>query len=541
LANLVEYFDRYFNSLCRAAAYIASILVAAPFLYHLAHSSNAYLGLFEDDYFYYATIADKFVTLGKLTYDGSILTNGFHPLWFIVILFLRAACGRFGAAFYVGLTLISLASMIVTYELGRKFAMALGASPRLASGISVLYPFSTARLLSTGMECVLAVPLFLWLLIEAAQPTPVTPRRAAKLGLIASLTILARLDIAIAVALMIVGFVLLVRPPIVALGRILLAFCLGGFLLPLYAAINFASFGSPLPMSAVAKRLLTSSGFDFKYARRVAMQSVYGPSAALLLTLGVVALILLVWRNPRGWSAPRFAGALALIFAFAFFGFNALTGWTFFAWYAFPFLAAIIASAVFISQLAAPYLGGLPLRIVALVVIISVPFTALRYYLEHGPWWSVSDNSLLAMSYNLADQMQGRQGLFAMGAVSGIAAYVMDKPVLQLEGIVGDKHFVEHVRNQDSLQSVLREYHADYLIVSLASIRAQSHDGCYLITQPNAEWAGPRTAKMRGEICEEPVVHFVTPQGSNPWSDFPDMETLVWDLHDARWREPQIE
>ena len=59
--------------LCRAAAYLAFLLVSAPFLYHLAHHSNAYLGLLDGGYFYYATIADHLVTQGRLTFDGETL------------------------------------------------------------------------------------------------------------------------------------------------------------------------------------------------------------------------------------------------------------------------------------------------------------------------------------------------------------------------------------------------------------------------------------------------------------------------------------
>jgi hypothetical protein len=95
---------------------------------------------------------------------------------------------------------------------------------------------------------------------------------------------------------------------------------------------------------------------------------------------------------------------------------------------------------------------------------------------------------------------------------------------------------VDHIRNEDPLEDVLREYHADYLIVSLASVRSDRRNGCYLVTQPNAEWAGRRSAKMSGEICTEPIEHFFTPSGTNPWSIFPELETLVWDLREARWR-----
>lgn len=535
-----ERFARYLPALCRLAAYLASLLVAAPFVYHLARGSDAYLGLLEDDYFYYAIIADNLVSNGRATYDGITLTNGFHPLWFGVIALLRAVCGGLGSTFYFALTLLFVLSMIATYELSRRFARQLGGSSRLSAGIAVVYSVSTGRLLTTGMECIVAVPLFLWLLVEVARPVPVTPRRAARLGLIASLAILGRLDIALAVALLLVGFAVLVRPPVPVLGRLFLAFGVGGILVPLYFALNLMFFGSPLPMSALAKRLYTEIGFNFTYARIAALGTVYGPTMAIVLPLGLLAMFLLVRREPSRRSAALFAGAIALTFAFVFLGVNALSGWTFFGWYAYPFAAATTAALVFIHHCWARLVPLRILRIaVSIVIVVGVPLVALRYYVDHGPRWSVGDNTLLAMSHDLAARVRQRDGLFAMGAIAGVATYVLDKPVLQLEGIVADRSMVEHVRREDPLPEVLRKYKADYLIVSLANVRVQARDGCYLVTQPHAEWAGDRTAKMRGEICAEPIEHFYTHRGSNPWSRFPSVQTLVWDLRSARWRDPR--
>jgi hypothetical protein len=178
---------------------------------------------------------------------------------------------------------------------------------------------------------------------------------------------------------------------------------------------------------------------------------------------------------------------------------------------------------------------------VASLLVVLAPAQAVPYYIQHGPLGSVADNTLVAMSYDLANHLNGRHGLFAMGAVAGIATYVIDKPVLQIEGIISDRRMVEHVSREDQLGDVLREYGADYLIVSLATVRAEPQNGCYLITQPNAEWAGTRTAKMRGEICAEPVEHFFTPRGSQPWAVFPTIETLVWDLRDAQWKNVALD
>jgi hypothetical protein len=542
LPDWCERLWRHSATFSRIAAYIASAAMAAPFIYHIARHSTAYLGLLEDDHFYYTRVADKLATLGKLTYDGTTLTNGFHPLWFGLIAGLRMLCGGLGPAFYAALAIIFLASMILTYELGRRFAERLGASPQLSAAIAAIYSAGTGRLLATGMECVVAVPLFLWWLLEVARPVPVTSRRAALLGFIASLAILGRLDIAIAAAMGVVGYIVLVRPAWSVLWRQLIAFCAGGVLVPLYAAANIVFFGTPLPVSALAKRLVLSPGFNLSYAHVVAFDTYLGPTIGVVLPLGAIFLWQLVRRDPHCLPAARFSAAIALLFAFAFFFLNALSGWIFFGWYAYPLPPAAIAAVVFICQSWTPFAQARQAAVAVMLLLVALaPISGIRYYVQHGPRWSVSDNSLLAMSYELAKRLQQRNGLFAMGAVAGVAAHVADKPILQLEGVITDRRMVEHLRNQDRLEDVLREYHADYLVVSAVGKPPQYGHGCYLLMQPDEQWAGTRTAKMRGEICSEPVEHFFTEAGTNPWSVFPRVETLVWDLRRVQWRGSNVE
>lgn len=523
-------------ALARLCVYVTAILVAGPFFYHVAHGSNAFLGLLEDDHYYYAIVADNLIRAGKLTYDGATITNGFHPLWFAVVALLRALFGRFGSAFFVALTVVSVVAIAATYELGRVFALKIGASRGTAVVAAAAYSFGTAQLLTNGMECVIAVPLFMWLLIELAEPGTVTIRRAAKLGFVSSLAILARLDIALLVPLFIAAFVVIVRPAAGRFIRLLLAFCAAGSLVPIYAIANVLLVGSPLPVSAVAKRLITTPGFSIAYARGIAFGTMYGTTIGFMLPLGVLAWLGLVWKDRGSQPYARFVCGLTLVYTFIFFGLNALSGWIVFGWYAFPLVPATIVAIVCIVQRWGSICSAKHSVAIATLVLAVAPAQAAVYYVQHGPFGTIADNTLVSMSYDLKDHLKGRHGLFAMGAIAGIATFVLDEPVLQLEGIVSDRQMVDHVRQEHDLGDVLREYGADYLIVSLASVRAQPRDGCYLVTQPHDEWAGTRTAKMRGEICSEPVEHFFTPSGSSPWAIFPTIETLVWDLHDARWK-----
>jgi hypothetical protein len=528
----------FLAGIARATAYSCFLLVSAPLLYHLFTGSTAYLGFFEDDYFYYSAVADNLVREGRFTYDGSTVTNGFHPLWLGLLGLLRLIAGRFGSAYYLGFTAIAFMAMIATFELGVLFARMLGLRRGIAETASALYAVGTGCLMTSGMEAAIAVPLLLWLFIESGAPGALTMKRAARLGLIASLAILARLDVVIVVALLIAGYAAICRPPLVRAARLFAAFCAGGFLLPLYLSVNILAFHSVMPVSAMAKQLWSGLGLNLNYVRSVAFNTVYGPSVGVLLPAGAFACIILARRSRWTLSWTDFIGASALAFAFALWGINALSGWIFFGWYAFPIAPASLAAAAFVWRQWGWIAGtrrwlGPALAIAAL----GLPFgTAVRYFVQHGPMWSISDNALLAASYDLAPRMQKRQGVLAMGAIAGFVGYVMDRPLVQLEGLMADRRMVEHVRNEDALEDVLREYNVDYLIVSFAGIRVNEADGCYEITQPHVEWAGPRTKKMRGVICSPPVERVVTPAGSNPWSQFPSIETLVWDVRNSHWK-----
>ncbi len=538
-----ESLERWSLWASRAVAFVVACSVAGPFVYHVARGSKAYLGLFEDDYFYYAIIADKLVTHGKLTYDGSTLTNGFHPLWLVVVATLRWLCGRLGASFHVALALVFVGSMMATYELSRRFARALGASVLLAPPLAALYLLATDRLLASGMETAVAVPLLFWLLVEVAREEPLTGRRAAKLGLVASLAILARLDVAIVVAMLLVGWLVVARPAAPTACRRLAAFCAGGSLVPVYVAANLYVVGSILPVSALAKRLYDGHAINVDLLRFVATKTLYGPVVCVLLPLGVIALFFVVRRDPRFRPAARVSGAAALLFPFVFFGVNALSGWVFFGWYAYPLAPAILAALVYACEWADPIARRAPLHVAALagaIALAAISIRAARYFVMHGPRWTSADNALLAMGLDLAERVRDREGVFGMGAMAGFASYLVDKPFVQLEGLACDRAMVEHVRRQDALEDVLRAYHVDYLVVSVAAVPVPEDHGCFTVTEPSAEWAGARSSRMSGEICSPPIARFANVKSPDPWALPFSLETLVFDLRGARWRKTRV-
>lgn len=521
---------------CRVVAWFVAFLVTASFAMHVVRGSLAYLGLLEDDYFYYAIIADKLVSLGRLTYDGTTITNGFHPLWFVTLVLLRVVAGGLNAAFYLMLSAVFFASMVATYELSVRLARAVGASHALAPAVALVYAAATFLVVADGMETALDVPLLLWLLVEIAHPEHVTPRRAAKLGFVAALAVLARLDIAVAVALLGLGWLVLARPHARVATRAIGAFCVSGLAVPIYAAFNLAAFGSILPMSALAKQLVKIPGVQLSYLRSILQYTQYGWTAGPTLVLGTVALML-VWRRGRAGRHGLFASALALAFAAIFYATNALSGWTFFGWYAYPLAAALVVSLALVGQVLVERIpSGRRAPWGAAFVAGAMGLASVQgiwAFVTRGPLWSVADNGLLAMSVDLGERMRGRPGVYAMGAIGGFATYMVGQPMVQLEGLVTDRAMIDHIRREDDLGPVLREYRVDYLVITVFHVPMPKVDGCYEVTQPNVEWAGRRTKKMHQRICAEPILTFHTPGGVRPWSIFQGLDTYVFDVRAA--------
>ena len=78
LSRFLERLSALSPALSRCVAYVTAIAFGGAYLVHLVRGSLAYLGLLEDDFFYYAIVADRLASLGHLTFDGITSTNGFH-------------------------------------------------------------------------------------------------------------------------------------------------------------------------------------------------------------------------------------------------------------------------------------------------------------------------------------------------------------------------------------------------------------------------------------------------------------------------------
>jgi hypothetical protein len=89
-----------------------------------------------------------------------------------------------------------------------------------------------------------------------------------------------------------------------------------------------------------------------------------------------------------------------------------------------------------------------------------------------------------------------------MGDRSGTPGYMVSSPMIQLEDLMMDRAYLDKLRTQSPLDSVLREYGIEYYVSNDATF----NDGCYRTREPFQ--AGSDSARMIGIFCQQPIAIF---------------------------------
>jgi hypothetical protein len=154
-----------------------------------------------DDAFYYFTIARHLVAGHGATFDGLAATNGFHPLWLLLLTPVFALTEALRAGSWLGVhlalslcALLDLVSGVLLWQLLRRLGSPRGA--HWAVAVWFLSPV-TVLLSLRGLESSLTVTLFaVWLRVVAWALEDGGPdaRRGAPVGILTGLAFLARTD-----------------------------------------------------------------------------------------------------------------------------------------------------------------------------------------------------------------------------------------------------------------------------------------------------------------------------------------------------------
>ncbi len=444
---------------------------------------------FADDAYFYFKIARNIVESGRVTFDGTTATNGFHPLWMglLVPVFALAKDSLLvlRVAGTLNVVLLALACFLSFRYLARRYSV-------LTFGLSAViviryflafteYSMETSLLLPL---CVLA--LVLVETIDCHSLSAVEWKRLLALGLTMALLQLARLD-AVFLNLTVVASVFIntlvhgrVRQSAASLALLAAPSLIAGVG---YLVVNRLGFGHFLPVSAQAK----SMGVGLVNTRMLhqliptpspgQVTSIWTVFSAMIIVSLACVLIFLAGRR-RGWTGlvqGRRVGLIASVFCVAFVAYY-LTGssWRLWGWYSYPgFLVAVFALPEIVSsvegRLSNALAGGRLLRLakMAIVAALLVGTWVATPSTRWGAWRDADvAGNFMYQNYVLADSLNEKLSeppKMAMGDRAGSFGYFYEGAVLQLEGLVGDYRLLDSIRT-DSLTRYMSAFGVRYVI-----------------------------------------------------------------------------
>lgn len=494
---------------------IVTILLAPDRFVVLAFNS--------DDVHYYVLTALNAATGHGSTFDGLTPTNGYQPLWFVLltVVFRVAGVDRPGAyvATMVVLVVLWFAALALLYRLGRDV---LGTTGALA-GLLVFLPHARWW---TGCENALVVVVLLAAVgLVLRRPVLVaapSTRAVGLLGATLAVLVLSRLDTLVFVAVLALAGLVRWRVARTRLVALLAGPAVAA--LAVYTAVNQLLFGVPVPVSGLAKQL-GPWGHNVGVVRDFLLYGQVGPlplffgltvvvAGAVALWLLAPARALLLPEPLRDHAAVLRDVLVVLLLAQAgqLAYYAILSSWELQSWYfSFGLVALVLSAGVVGARLAnrrVVRLGVIGLVAVATLVVTAHEVAAVRA----GP----VDSSPYAREIDAgawADAHLPPGAVLAMGDWAGTFAASTRHPVVQLEGLVNSPAYL------DALQTgTARQFLAAHGVTHFARLTHPGEVvGCSVV-EPYFG-LGPKTTF---DVCGKPLVYRGDVGGV--------IELLVWDV-----------
>lgn len=464
----------------------------------------------QDDFFYYLKVAQNLATGHGSTCNGLVPTNGYHPLWMLLLAaLLKLGAGPRGILIFLAVSIWT--GTLTIYLLSRRILSQATLGAAVAGLLSVFVAAYYFHLAIACMETTFAVPLLFALMAMAVSaekwifPTRHASAYGLAVGVLTSSIMLARVDAVLFAALLSLGVAL--QP---ALRQRIRAAWLAGFVIGLlpaaaYLVSNRVFFGVWLPISGLAKQLKLHAAFSYRPWQSFLVLTPSQWVSILVILAGTCCL-------PKLWSRLSFVmRALAFAaLAFPWIYYSLLswrTDWRLWSWYFYALQPALCVALLVLlhSQRVQHALAWKPL----LVTLILVAF-ARGLHLT----WDQQNPTIVDTAMELRHFAETHPGVYAMGDRSGAVSYLLPKPMVQAEGLVMDREYLERLARQEPLTDVLRAYNVRYYI----GTARRPYTGCFHAVEP---WqAGPQAPHLQADFCTQPVA---------AWTHG-DLKTLVFEL-----------
>ena len=449
----------------------------------------------QDDFFYYLKVGQNLAAGRGSTFNGLVLTNGYHPLWLLTI----AAIAKLGQGeLWLGtaVMLVTFAAIGATAWITARIFRQFGIGFAWSIALALFSTLASLTLFYCGMEVTLTIPLALgaMLFFSRERWEEWSLLAWAGGGLLLSATILSRLDSALFVMLLFAGFLLSGELRACIRSRQVAGLALGLAPVLVYLLVNHHVFGVWMPVSGMAKELRFT-----RVPSREPLGILFGltPMAHVRLLPIVVGLALYAGMRRRFAAAERVVLLAALLFPVVHIVLlSVVSDWLLWPWYLYPLRISFVATVVLLARTAP---GAAVLRRLWLAPAVCglavVGVLATKRVFDQ-------ETAMVDVAKDLVAFSTSHPGIYAMGDRSGVVGYLLPAPLVQTEGLMMDRAFVERIRAQTPLREVLRAYHVRYYVATVHG----KEQPCFHAVEP---WqAGPTSPHMVSDFCEAPVATF---------------------------------
>lgn len=411
----------------------------------------------EDDAYYYTIIAGNVAENGLSTFDSQTLTNGYHPLWLLLLALQAKVLG--GSA----LVTMSIELLLVAVGLWFSIASFRSRSALFRITFTLLFCLIAWPMIAKGMEVSLFIFAF-GLFLKTTVGFLEGEAGSLMLGAAAVLCIGARIDSGV--------FVLPIL--ILACGtlrRASFAIMPVAFAGAIYAAVNLWVFGLPMPVSGAIKSL---GGFQWNGALIDQIESYWhrnGPLRATIsflnsyfgrtLFLFILPCVALPWLDRRAKSWVLVCGFAA---GFCLFAIKLLlfSSWVIWPWYGFPAVMGLCVSFHIVDDLLDGYDGRNVRWIEGVATAAALVATLTQLKLAETKDFQSFEPINAAAASKFASVFGGDR--VAMGDRAGSFALRYAGPVTQLEGIVNDRTYFDAVEHHQDVRPLLCRRGVKYVL-----------------------------------------------------------------------------
>ncbi len=434
-------------------ALVISLVVIAFRLGIIVFTDTEYLvNWVPDDSFYYFETVRNFTLGDGWTFDNINTTNGFHPLWALMLVPVYWVFGSdldlaFRAAMIYQVALFG-AALWVFWRLARRV---FGPVPALAGVAIFLWPRFVNVLLG-GLEAVLVVLLIMLLVqrwVARAEDTE-RPLFGWELGVLAALGLMARTDTVFFIGMVVAAAFLFswwrsrsLGDAIGATYRLWLPGLIAG---GVYVTINQVTFGHAMPISGALKNTFPTPSLrlsNLSYMPEAFASTLVWLPVALVVVLNTRVRVLFQQLSPAkqrylvAYLLLSIGGTVHLLWTVLF------MDWAIFNWhFVLQMTATLLLVPVVVDAWATRFSPVLPMvAIIGAVAVLSVFTYRARYNLGERGWHHVS----YVTARYVADNTDP-DAVFGMKD-AGVFGYFSDRSTINLDGVINNYEYQEYLRN----------------------------------------------------------------------------------------------